>query len=118
MDQPPIPMSSFASQGRTGAVYFDRHELHLILNVYGRMVAAGLWKDYAVDVNADCAVFSVYRRAAETPEYRIIKDPSLAQKQGPYAIQSRQGQILKRGKSLANALKLFERKFLKVVETD
>lgn len=118
MDQPPILMSSPGHQSRPGAVHFDRQELNLILNIYGRMVAAGHWKDYAVDAGPDCAVFSVYRRASESPEFRIIKDPSLAQKQGSYAIMSTQGQILKRGKSLANALKVFERKLLKIVDND
>lgn len=82
------------------------------------MVTAGHWKDYAVDTGSDCAIFSVYRRASESAEYHIVKDPSLAQMQGSYSIVSRQGQVLKRGKSLANALKVFERKFLKIVEVD
>jgi hypothetical protein len=117
MDHSPISIS-FRRQGQPASVYFDREELSLILGIYGRMVAAGHWKDYAVSTASDCAVFSIYRRASERPEYSIIKNPSLAPKQGLYSILSAHGQILKRGKSLANTLKLFERKLLKVIDPD
>ncbi len=118
MNRPPINISFGASGCSSPSIYFNRDELNLILGIYGRMVAAGLWKDYAVDTGTDCAVFSVFRRASENPEYKIIKDPSLANKQGAYAIIAAQGQILKRGQSLKNTLKIFERKLLKLVDQD
>jgi hypothetical protein len=86
------------------SVAFDRHELSQILNLYGRFVAAGTWKDYAMDFTRDKAVFSVFHRAAEQPLYRIIKEPSLARKQVQYAVVAQGGLILKRGHELAQVL--------------
>lgn len=96
-------------------IYFVRPELTRILNVYGRMVSAGQWHDYAIDHLEDFAVFSIFRRASEMPLYRIFKDPSLAQKQGIWRITGMNGQILKRGKDLPTLLRYFDRQLLKAV---
>lgn len=87
-------------------VSFDRNELSLILNLYGRFVAAGEWRDYAMDFSRDKATFSVFRRAAEQPLYRIVKNPDLARKQGQYAVVAQGGLILKRGQDLAQVLRV------------
>jgi Protein of unknown function (DUF2794) len=87
-------------------VSFDRQELSLILNLYGRFVASGEWRDYAMDFNHDKATFSVFRRASEQPLYRIVKDPDLARKQGQYAVIAQGGLILKRGQDLSQVLKV------------
>jgi hypothetical protein len=85
-------------------VCFDRAELREILNLYGRKVAEGEWRDYAIDFARDKAVFSIYRRSSEMPLYRIEKDPKLARRQGAYAIVAPSGRILKRGHELARVL--------------
>src|SRR5258707_1224758 len=85
-------------------VTFNRFELDRILNLYGRMVADGEWRDYAIDFLRDRAVFSVFRRASEVPIYRIEKDPRLARKQGIYSVISASGLILRRGHELDRAL--------------
>ena len=102
---------------RARAVSFGRVELNKILNVYGRMVAAGEWRDYAIDATAESAVFSIYRRASEMPVYRIVKVPALARRQGPYAAVGSAGQVLKRGRSLDAVLNLFERRLIKLVDS-
>ena len=91
-------------------VTFNRIELNRILNLYGRMVAAGEWRDYAIDFLKDRAVFSVFRRASEVPIYRIEKDPRLARKQGAYSVISASGQILRRGHELDRVLLVIDRK--------
>jgi Protein of unknown function (DUF2794) len=91
-------------------VTFDRFELNRILNLYGRMVADGEWRDYAIDFQRDRAVFSVYRRASEVPLYRIEKDPRLARKQGMYSVISATGLILRRGHELDRVLLAIDRK--------
>ncbi len=96
------------------AVSFDRHELGKILNIYGRMVAAGLWRDYAIDHLADRAVFSIFRRASEVPIFRIEKNPKLTQKQGAYSVIAATGLIMKRGHELERVLRVFD-KSLKLV---
>lgn len=96
-------------------IYFIRPELTRILNVYGRMVAAGQWHDYAIDHLEDYAVFSIFRRASEMPLYRIFKDPALASKQGIWRITGMNGQILKRGKDLNMLLRYFDRQILKAI---
>jgi len=83
---------------------FTRQELNTILTVYGRFVAAGEWKDYAIDFTKDAAIFSIFRRASEMPLYKITKTPKLARKQGAYAIVSQTGLILKRGHDLRRVL--------------
>lgn len=95
-------------------VTFDRLELNRILNLYGRMVAAGEWRDYAIDFMRDRAVFSIFRRASEVPIYRIEKDPKLARKQGAYSVISATGLILRRGHELERVLRVID-KPLKVV---
>ena len=107
--------SSNASQSKR-PVSFDRQELNTILNVYGRKVAAGEWRDYALDMEKDRAVFSVFRRTSEMPIYRIEKNPKLARRQGAYSVISAGGQILKRGADLRRVLAIFEKR-LTLVET-
>lgn len=97
-------------------VSFHRTELAIILAVYGRFVAAGEWRDYAMDFLSDAAVFSVYRRATETPLFRVEKRPRLAAKQGAYAVVGHDGRVLKRGRDLAQVMRVFDAKLLKVVE--
>ena len=96
-------------------VTFDRPELNRILTVYGRMVAAGEWRDYALDFLDDVAVFSIFRRAAEVPLFRIEKRPRLRAKQGQYSVVAAGGIILKRGHELAQVLKIFDKKLLKAL---
>jgi hypothetical protein len=97
-------------------VAFDRRELNRILNVYGRMVAAGEWRDYAIDFGDDCATFSIYRRTSEMPIFRIEKRPKLRARQGQYAVIAITGHILKRGHELENVLRVFDKKLLKALE--
>jgi hypothetical protein len=89
-------------------ISFDRRELNQILRVYGRKVADGEWRDYAIDQLREEAVFSVFRRASEIPLYRIVKQPRLARRQGAYALIAATGQILKRGHDLANVLRVLD----------
>lgn len=91
-------------------VTFDRFELNRILNLYGRMVAEGEWRDYAIDFLKDRAVFSIFRRASEMPIYRVVKDPRLARKQGAYSVVAAGGQILRRGHDLDRVLLVIDRK--------
>ena len=90
-------------------VTFERRELNRILDLYGRMVAAGEWRDYAIDFLKDRAVFSVFRRASEMPIYRIVKDPRIARRQGAYSVVSATGHILKRGNELDRVLRAIDR---------
>jgi len=90
-------------------VSFDRRELQEILRLYGRMVAANEWRDYAIDQLRDRAVFSVFRRTSETPLFQIVKNPSLARKQGAYSVVAATGSILKRGHELARVLSVFDK---------
>jgi hypothetical protein len=87
---------------------FDRHELSAILAVYGRKVAAGEWRDYAIDLGRETAVFSIFRRASECPLFRIEKTPRLARKQGAYSVVAPAGLILKRGHDLRRVLNVLE----------
>lgn len=93
-----------------GRVTFNRIELNRILNLYGRQVAAGEWRDYAIDFMKDRAVFSIFRRSSEVPLYRIEKDPRLARKQGAYSVISATGHILRRGHELERVLLVIDRK--------
>ena len=97
-------------------VMFDRRELDAILRVYGRMVAAGEWRDYAIDAMKEQAVFSIYRRTSEHPLYRIVKTPADARRQGAWQILAPGGAILKRGREIANLLSFFDRRRFRVVE--
>ncbi len=103
------PVHTSGSSACTG-VAFERSELNQILSVYGRKVAAGEWRDYAIDMRRDRAVFSVFRRTSEVPLYRVIKRPDLARKQGAYSVVAASGQILKRGHELAHVLRVLERR--------
>lgn len=95
-------------------VSFDRSELRQILNLYGRKVAEGEWRDYAIDFLKDMAVFSVFRRTSEMPLYRIVKNPALARRQGAYSVTTTGGLILKRGHDLDRVLAVLD-KPLKIV---
>ncbi|MGV6802203.1 MAG: DUF2794 domain-containing protein [bacterium] len=97
-------------------VCFDRVELDKILNIYGFFVAAGDWKDYAIGHLGEYAVFSIFRKTAEAPLYRIEKHPRLTKKQGAYCIISAGGQVLKRGNDLTLLLKYFDRQKLKIAK--
>lgn len=110
--QPPNPASSGPIPVQ---VAFDRRELSAILSVYGRMVAAGEWRDYGISCLSDVAIFSVFRRTAEHPLYRIEKRPKLRNRQGMYAVVGMDGQILKRGADLKAVLRVLERKLIRVV---
>jgi len=103
------------SPAKVPQVSFDRLELNRILGVYGRMVAAGEWRDYALDFLEDAAMFSIFRHAAEMPLFRIEKRPQLRAKQGQYSVIAAGGVILKRGHELAQVLKIFDKKLLKAL---
>lgn len=96
-------------------VTFNRRELNRILDLYGRKVAAGEWRDYAIDFLKDRAVFSVFRRASEVPLYRIEKNPKLSQRQGAYSVISAGGLILRRGHELDRVLRAIDKSKLSVV---
>lgn len=97
-------------------IVFTRVELGQILTVYGRFVAAGEWRDYAMSFLREAAIFSVFRRATETPLYRIEKRPSLRNAQGMYAVIAMDGRILKRGSDLAQVLRVLDSKLIRAVE--
>ena len=97
-------------------VAFQRPELGVILSLYGRMVAAGEWRDYGISSLKDVAVFSIFRRTAENPLYRIEKRPKLRGRQGMYAVIGMDGQVLRRGHDLRTVLRVLERKLIRVVD--
>ena len=97
-------------------VHFHRTELSAILSLYGKMVAAGEWRDYGISSLRDVAVFSVFRRTAEHPLYRIEKRPKLRMRQGQYVVIAMDGQILKRGNDLKTVLRVLERKLIRAVK--
>ena len=103
------------SSQQSGVVAFNKDELRVILNLYGRMVAAGEWRDYAIDFNTSKAVFSIFRRSSEMPLYRIEKDPKLARKQGVYSVVAATGLILKRGHELARVINVLDKRMKLVV---
>ena len=94
---------------------FERSELNRIVDLYGRMVAAGMWKDYAIEFRPDAASFWAFRRTAERPEYRIEKCPALRAKQGMWALIGEAGQVLRRGHELGPVLAPIERRLMKLV---
>lgn len=108
----PFPLHA----ARPAQVGFTREELQRILDLYGRMVSAGEWRDYAMDFDRDEAVFSAFRRAAERPVARIEKRPALRAKQGMWALIGEAGQVLKRGHELPGVISPLERKLLKIVD--
>lgn len=103
---------------RPNQVGFEREELQRILDLYGRMVAAGEWRDYAMDFDKAFASFCAFRRAAERPQARIEKRPALRSRQGMWTLFGEHGQVLKRGHELANVLAPIERRLLKAVDDD
>jgi len=105
------------SPATVAQVTFDRPELNRILTVYGRMVAAGEWRDYALDFLQEMAVFSIFRHASEMPLFRIEKHPKLRGRQGQYSVIAAGGVILKRGHELAQVLKIFAKKLFKALAT-
>ena len=109
-------LPGFQGGAAASQVMFDRAELSVILTLYGRMVAAGEWRDYGISSLRDCAVFSVFRRTAENPLYRIEKHPRLRARQGMYAVIGLDGQVLKRGHDLRTVLRVLERKLIRAVE--
>lgn len=109
-----LDASTPAAKG--AVIFFERRELEALLRLYGRKVAEGEWRDYGVDGLREAAVFSVFRRSAEAPLYRIEKRPALARRQGAWAVIGQAGQVLKRGHELAQVLKLFESPRLRAVD--
>jgi len=110
-----MPLDSLRAPGR-GVTFFERPELDRLLRLYGRMVAAGHWRDYAIDGLKDAAVFSVFQRASESPLYRIEKRPALERRQGAWAIIGQGGMTVRRGRDLDHLLRFFERARFAVVE--
>ena len=103
-------------QSESGPVFFDRRELDLILRVYGRMVAAGEWRDYAMVGHRDVAEFAVFRRSGDAPVYRIEKRPALRLRQGQWAVIGEGGVVLRRGRELPQVLRVFDSRRFSVVE--
>ncbi|MGL5115470.1 MAG: DUF2794 domain-containing protein [Beijerinckiaceae bacterium] len=111
-EQPPVASgaaASFPDRKPPPIVAFDRRELQAIMNVYGRMVAAGEWRDYAMDFMRDQAVFSIFRRSSEMPLYRVLKIPELRHRQGMYQVIAPGGLILKRGSDLEQVLRALDK---------
>ncbi|ATQ44467.1 DUF2794 domain-containing protein [Caulobacter mirabilis] len=104
------------SAPRAVSVFFERRELERLLRLYGRMVAAGEWRDYGIGGLVDAAVFSVFRRSGEAPLYRIEKRPALARRQGAWSVSNQSGHILKRGHDLEHVLRIFDKGRLTVIE--
>jgi len=113
---PSTPGDAPANGPQVGPVFFDRKELDLILRVYGRMVAAGEWRDYAMIGHKDVAEFAVFRRSGDAPLYRIEKRPALQAKQGQWAVIGEGGVVLKRGRELPQVLRVFDSRKFQVVE--
>ncbi len=103
-------------QPDAGQIVFDRLELNIILNLYGRMVAQGEWRDYAISMDKEVAVFSAFRRASERPEVQVVKRPALRLKQGQYALHSEGSAVLARGTDLKSVLAPLERRLMKLVD--
>ena len=112
--QSPTPFPS--PEPAPDQVVFDRHELGAILRLYGQMVAAGEWRDYGLSFLREVAVFSVFRRTAEFPLYRIEKRPKLRGRQGMYSVVGMDGFILRRGSDLAQVLRVLERKLIRPID--
>ena len=104
-----------AAWDRRPIATFDRGELMRILDLYGRMVAAGHWRDYALRIDPDVAVFAAFRRHSERPEVRIENCPALRLKQGAFALIGEHGAVLKRGQELNNVLAPLERRLMRLV---
>lgn len=111
-----VNVLSFPGQRPSEQVGFDRTELTRILDLYGRMVSAGEWRDYAMDFAKDCATFAAFRRTADVPQMRLEKRPSLRNRQGVWTLFGEHGQVLKRGHELGNVLAPLERRLVKAVD--
>lgn len=111
-----VEMRGGVNPAPPNAIHFHRTELGPIISLYGRMVAAGEWRDYGISALKDVAIFSIFRRAAETPIYRIEKRPRMKDRQGMYSIIAMDGRILKRGHDLQSVLRVLERKLIKLVD--
>ncbi len=108
-------VTPFPASARVHQIGFDRIELTRILDLYGRMVAAGYWRDYAIELGSDAAIFAAFRRTTERPEYRIEKRPAMRNRQGMWALVGESGSVLKRGHELGPVLAPIERKLVKLV---
>jgi hypothetical protein len=104
-----MALDSLPSEPDGPIVFFERRELDRLLRLYGRMVASGEWRDYAIAGFKDHAIFAVFRRASEAPLYRFEKRPLLARRQGEWAVVGQGGLVLKRGHELEQVLKIFDR---------
>ncbi|RVQ66894.1 DUF2794 domain-containing protein [Croceicoccus ponticola] len=111
-----VPLPLAPARGQPLQVGFERGEILKILDLYGRMVAAGQWRDYAMDFQKDAAHFAAFRRSSERPEMRLEKRPALRQRQGMWTLFGEAGHVLKRGHELANVLALVERRLVKLVD--
>lgn len=111
-----MPPASNLRETPSPVVAYHRTELAVILSLYGRMVAAGEWRDYGISSLKEVAVFSVFRRTAEHPLYRIEKRPKLRGRQGMYAVIGLDGQVLRRGHDLKTVLRVLERKLIRAVD--
>ncbi|WNO53050.1 DUF2794 domain-containing protein [Stakelama saccharophila] len=109
------PFPGAGGRSSPSQVGFERHELTRILDLYGRMVAAGHWRDYAIDLGREAAIFSAFRRTAERPESRIEKRPALRGRQGMWALVNEGGVVVKRGHDLPPVLAPVERRLMKLV---
>jgi hypothetical protein len=105
--------SGRAADPASARVWFTRPEFDAIMSLYGRGLMVGAWRDYAIDDGPEAVVFSIFRRASETPLYRIEKRPALASRQGQWAVLGGAGQVLKRGRDLGATLDVLTRKLLK-----
>ncbi len=101
---------------RARQLHFSRTELNKILNIYGQMVSAGYWRDYAIEEGQGKIVFSVFKRASDVPAYRIVKEPLLARRQGAFSIVGQGGQIIRRGHNLESMLRHFRKKLFRLVD--
>ncbi|MGE3248855.1 MAG: DUF2794 domain-containing protein [Hyphomonadaceae bacterium] len=99
-------------------IFFLRAELDLVLSLYGKLVAQGEWRDYAIDSLRDRVVFSVFRRTSESPLYQIEKRPALARRQGAFAVIAQGGLVMRRGHDLAQVLKVFDRQVVRLAPVD
>lgn len=103
------------SSAPTRHIFFERRELNALLGIYGRMVAAGIWRDYAMDALPDCALFSIFRRTSEAPLYQVEKRPANARRQGAYSVKTSSGLVLRRGHELETVLRIFDQKLIRLV---
>ena len=111
-----VSLDTSPSDPQPAVVFFERRELDSLLRLYGRMVAAGEWRDYGIDGLREAAAFSVFRRSSEAPLYRIEKRPSLTRRQGAWAVIGQGGVVIKRGHELEQVLRVFDPKRMRIVD--